>query len=97
MASSVDEGLSIGKTLQADGAPPDNFRDLHEDNFRFTVAHADRCIFEARKEAYLRRQAEDPLRSTEGSLRPTDNLRQADGARKSTKKALPKCCHFNVI
>ena len=97
MASSVDGGLSIGRTLQPDSEPPDNFRELHEDNFKFTVAHADRCLFEARKEACLRRPAEDPLRSTEGRLRPTDYLRQADGALKSTEKALPKYCHFNII
>ena len=49
MASSVDGGLSIGRTLQAVGAPPDAFRGIPDDNFRFTVAHADRGLFEARK------------------------------------------------
>ena len=58
----------MGRTLQADGAPPDDFSRLPEDNFRFTVAHADKGLFEARKEGYLRRPAEDPLRSTEGRL-----------------------------
>ena len=82
MASSVDGGLSIGRTLQADAAPPDDFRGLPEYNFRFTVAHADRGLFEARKEGYLGRPAEDPLRSTEGRLRPTEDLRQADSALK---------------
>ena len=86
MASSVDGGLSIGRTLQADSAPPDDFRGLPEDNFRFTVAHADRGLFEARKEGYLRRPAEDPLRSTEGRLRPTEDLRQADGALNRQKR-----------
>ena len=76
MASSVDGGLSIKRTLQADGAPPDDFRGLPEDNVRFIVAHADRGLFEARKEGYLKRLAEDPLRSTEGRLRLTEDLRQ---------------------
>ena len=40
----------MGRTLQADGAPPDDFSGLPEDNFRFTVAHADKGLFEARKE-----------------------------------------------
>ena len=97
MASSVDERLSIGRTLQADSAPPDDFRGPPEDNFRFTVAHTDRGLFEARKEGYLRRPANGPLRSTEGRLRPTEDRRQADGALKSTEKALPGYCHFNVI
>ena len=82
MASSVDGELSIGRTLQADGSPPDDFRGLPEDNFRFAVAHADRVLLEAWKEGYLRRPAEDPLRSNEGRLRPTENLRQSDGALK---------------
>ena len=47
-----------------------------------TLAHAERGLFEARKEGYLRWPAEDPLRSTEGRLRPTEDLRQADGALK---------------
>ena len=46
------------------------------------MAHADRGLFEARKEGNLRRPAEDPLRSTEGRLSPTEDLRQADGALK---------------
>ena len=43
MASSVG-GIIHRKTLQADGAPPDDliFRELFEVNFRFTVAHAGR-------------------------------------------------------
>ena len=82
MASSVDGGLSFGRTLQAGGAPPDDFKGLPEDNFRFAVVHADRCLFEVRKEGYLRRPAEGPLRSTEGRLRPTEDLRQADSALK---------------
>ena len=90
-------GLSIGRTLQADGAPPDGFRGLPEDNFRFTVAHADRGLFEARREGYLKRPVEDPLRSNEGRLRPTEDIRKADGALKSTEKALPKYCHFTVF
>ena len=55
-------GLSSRKTLQADGAPPDDFRGLTEVNFRFTVAHADRGLFAVRNEGYLRRPAEGPLR-----------------------------------
>ena len=69
MASSADGGLSIEIILQADFALPDDFRGRPESNFRFTVAHADRCLFEARKENYLRRPAEGPLRSTEVSGR----------------------------
>ena len=78
MASSVDGGVSIVRTLQADAAPHNAFRELPEDNFRFTVAHADTGLFEARKEGYLRRPADDHLISTEGRLRPTEDLRQAD-------------------
>ena len=60
-------GLSIRRTLQADGAPPDDFRGLPEVNFIFKVAHADRAslqhsLFAVRKEGYLRRPAEGPLR-----------------------------------
>ena len=33
MASSVGEELSIGRTLYADGAPPNDFRGFPEDNF----------------------------------------------------------------
>ena len=97
MASSVDGGLCIERTLQADGAPPDEFRGLPEDNFRFLLSHADRGLFEARKEGYFKRLAEDPLRSTEGRLRLTEDLRQADGALKQNENALPKYCHFNAI
>ena len=71
MTSSVGGGLSIRRTLPADGAPPDDFRGLPEANFRFTVAQTDRGLFAALKEGYLRRAAEGPLRSTEGRLRPT--------------------------
>ena len=74
MASSDDGGLSIGRTLQADGTPPDDFRGISEDNFRFTVVHADRGSFEARKEGCLTRPAQGPFRSTEGPLRPTEDL-----------------------
>ena len=79
MASSVNGGLSIRRTIQANVAPPDAFIGLSENNFRFIVAHADRGLFKARKEGYLRRPAEDPLRLTEGRLRPTEYLRQANG------------------
>ena len=41
---------------------------------------------EARREGYLARLAEGPLRSSEGRLRPTEDLRQADGALKSAEK-----------
>ena len=71
-ASSVDGGLSIGRTLQADGASPDDFRGLPEDNFRFTVAHADRGLFEARKEGYLgdrQRILSDQLKAVSGRRR----------------------------
>ena len=57
-------GLSIGRTLQADGAP----LMISKDSLKFisdsqlTVAHADRGIFAVRKEGYLRRPAEAPLR-----------------------------------
>ena len=84
-ASSVDRGSSIGRTLQTDGAPPDDFTILPEDNVRFTVAHADRGLFEARKEGYPKRPAEGPPRSTKGRLRPTEDI-QGDGALKSTEK-----------
>ena len=97
MASSVDGGLRIERTLQADGAPPDEFRGLPEDNFIFLLSHADRGLFEARKEGYFKRLAEDPLRSTEDRLRLTEDLRQADGALKQNENALPKYCHFNAI
>ena len=52
---------------------------------------------EARKEGYPKHLAGGPLRSTEGRLRPKEDLRQVDGALKSTEKALPKYCTFNVI
>ena len=98
MASSVDEGLSNRENPPGQcGALPYDFRGLPEDNFRFTVAHADRDLFEARMEGYFRRPAEDPLRSNKGRLRPTDDLRHADGALKSTEKSLPMNYHFNVI
>ena len=51
IAYSVDEGLSIKRTLQADSAPPDTLRGLSGDNFRFTVAHADRGLFEVERKA----------------------------------------------
>ena len=41
MASLVDGGLSIGRALQAVGAPADSFRGLSEDHFKFKVAHAE--------------------------------------------------------
>ena len=101
MASSVDGGLSIGKTLQADGASPDNFRGLSEDNFRFTVARADRGLLEGQKEGYLRRPVEDPLRSTEGRLKLTEdqNKQMALGNRlkkciANIAKVLPFHCHL---
>ena len=91
IACSVDEGLSIERTLQADGAPPDTLRGLSGDNFRFTVAHADRGLFEARKEGYLRQSADGPLKLAEGPFRPTEDLlRHTDGALNSTEQNIGK-------
>ena len=39
IGSLVDGGLSIGRSLQAVGAPHYSFRGLSEDHFRFIVAH----------------------------------------------------------
>ena len=56
MTSSVDGGLSTGRALQAVNASPEAFRGASEDNFRFTVAHADRDLFKAPSKGYLRRR-----------------------------------------
>ena len=54
------------------------------------AADADRDLFEAREKDHLRRAAQDPLRSTESHLRPTEDfLSQADGAMNLTERALP--------
>ena len=52
MASSVGGGFSNVRTLEANGAPPEAFRDLYEDHFGCLAADADRDLFEARKEDY---------------------------------------------
>ena len=57
MASSVSGGFSNERALKANGAPPEIFRGLCEDHFRFIAADADRGPFEARKEDPLGRPA----------------------------------------
>ena len=52
MTSSVGGGFSNVRTLEANGAPPEAFRDLYADHFGFLAADADRDLFEARKEDY---------------------------------------------
>ena len=52
-ASSVGGGFSCVRTLTANGALPEAFRGLSEDNFGLIVADVDRLL-EARKEDNLR-------------------------------------------
>ena len=56
-ASSVIGGFSNERALKANGAPPEIFRGLCEDHFRFVAADADRGPCEARKEDPLGRPA----------------------------------------
>ena len=78
MASLVDGGKVIGRTLQADGAPPDDLKGVPGNNCRYTVVHADIDLFQAREEGYQTRTAQRPLRSNEGLLRPTEDLLRHD-------------------
>ena len=55
------------------------------------MAHADRGLFEARKEGYLRQSAEGPLKLADGPFRPTEDLlRHTDGALNSTEQNIGK-------
>ena len=67
MASLVDEGLSIGRALQAVGAPADSFSGLSEDHFKFKVAHAEASLS---KDGNLSEKTGtgSPQRSTGGPL-----------------------------
>ena len=47
---------------------------ISEDYFGFTAARADRGLLEDRKEDHLRRPAQGPLRPTEVSLSPIEDL-----------------------
>ena len=96
MTSSVDGGLSIGRILQADGAPRDDFRGLPEDDFRFTLAHTEASLKPSRNATLGDRQRilSDQLR---GPFRLMEDLIRAEAHKYQLKKTLPQYYHSTTI